>query len=315
LFNNDNDNPNNNKSTSSSSSSSNDSTTTTTTAIVAIVSLCDDGLHNFIYLGVVVVVVDLKKLLRKQDKDRRTPLVYSIIRRNTPITKLLIAKKANINFANAEEVCQPNLSLSLSREQIPSQSQITHSTITGVACDSDLAYISLALISIACKQGWTPLMYAIFHGFREGVDLLLEAGANPNAESTNKRPVTPLLLACGLGDTPAVAKLLKRGANMSLMYNAMSDYFFNPLMVAIHSTDIPEKLTRMAIAEMLINEGVDIQRPRSDGITPLMACMDKCMFETAKELIDHAARCDKEVVCRSHHQSKHSNTTHLVERE
>ena len=49
-------------------------------------------------------------------------------------------------------------------------------------------------------------------------------------------------------------------------------------------------------AELLINEGVDIQRPRSDGITPLMACMDKCMFETAKELIEHAARCDKEVV-------------------
>ena len=108
--------------------------------------------------------------------------------------------------------------------------------------------------------------------------------------------MTPLLLACGLGDTPAVAKLLKRGANMSLMYNAMGDYFFNPLMVAIHSTDIPEKLTRMALAELLINEGVDIQRPRSDGITPLMACMDKCMFETAKELIEHAARCDKEVV-------------------
>jgi len=51
--------------------------------------------------------VEIKKLLRKQDKDRRTPLVYALIRRNTPITKLLIAKKANINFANPEEVPLP----------------------------------------------------------------------------------------------------------------------------------------------------------------------------------------------------------------
>jgi len=38
-------------------------------------------------------------------------------------------------------------------------------------------------------------MYAIFHGHREGVDLLLEAGADPNAEV---RPFRSLSLSLSL---------------------------------------------------------------------------------------------------------------------
>lgn len=145
------------------------------------------------------------------------------------------------------------------------------------------------------NDAWTPLLYAIWHGFREGVDLLLDAGADVNHCTQGEVPVTPLQLACGMGDIASTVKFLKKGASLKVSYIVHGSYQFNPLMIVIYSSDISEKLTRQAIGDMLINEGVDIQRPTRDQYTPLMCAIDRSQFETAKTLIDRAARVDREV--------------------
>eukprot|EP01094_Clydonella_sp_ATCC50884_P002923 TRINITY_DN12242_c0_g1_i1.p1 TRINITY_DN12242_c0_g1~~TRINITY_DN12242_c0_g1_i1.p1 ORF type:complete len:569 (+),score=179.37 TRINITY_DN12242_c0_g1_i1:85-1791(+) len=188
----------------------------------------------------------LKKVLKRLDPDLRPPLVYAIVKKNTPITRMLIEAKADVNYTD------PN-------------------------------------------DAWSPLFYAIWHGFREGVDLLLDAGADYNHSTQGEVPINPLQLACGLGDIASTVKLLKVGAPLKVSYSVHNVYQFNPLLIVIYCSDISEKLTRQAIGDMLINEGVDIQKPTRDGVTPLMCAIDRGQFETAKTLIDRAARADKEV--------------------
>ena len=66
---------------------------------------------------------------------------------------------------------------------------------------------NLAQINIADKDGITALHIACENGEDEGVDALLECGANMNLQ--NKKGMTPLHLACENGFTTIVAKMLQ----------------------------------------------------------------------------------------------------------
>lgn len=73
-------------------------------------------------------------------------------------------------------------------------------------------------VNLLDETGLTPLSYACSKGFQDLVELLLDAGANPNLVGADSfEQSTPLLLAAKQGQTVIVRALLEAGASMSLL--------------------------------------------------------------------------------------------------
>lgn len=81
---------------------------------------------------------------------------------------------------------------------------------------------------------------------------LLERGANPN--KADKRGVTPLSIASGLGFVEGVELLLKRGANVDVADGTGE----TPLIAAVHRRDI-------AMIRLLLKNGADADRSDNSG--------------------------------------------------
>lgn len=104
--------------------------------------------------------------------------------------------------------------------------------------------------------GNTPLHYAALYGPPNAVELLLQAGASPNAR--NGEGVTPFL--CGATDLAKTKLMLARGADVK----AVSDKGRTALHVAVGSTN------GLEIARLLIEKGADVNAvDKARGDTPL----------------------------------------------
>lgn len=79
----------------------------------------------------------------------------------------------------------------------------------------------------ARKNGYTPLLYAAFHGHGAAVGLLLDAGADIEARTTESGH-SPLYEATRKGHAAICAQLLAAGANPDVL----TDYKRTPLMMA-----------------------------------------------------------------------------------
>jgi len=130
------------------------------------------------------------------------------------------------------------------------------------------------------------------------VKLLLDSGADPNIATKAKRPTTPLLLACALGQKSSVEALLAADADVEATYSIPPEDEFNSLMVTIHSSEIMDLVTREAIAELLIEKGVNTLIPRADQCSPMVCALDKNMFRICDIMVDRGiTRLDKIAVC------------------
>lgn len=186
----------------------------------------------------------LKKLLRSEDRDGRSPLIYAVIRRNIPMVKLLIDEGAPVNYQNPD-------------------------------------------------NGYTALVYACYYGFKEGVDMLLNGGAEVQVWTKGRKPVTPFLICCAKGYVQILVKLLEQGADLKDSYRVENENF-NPLVLALHSEEIDNLPVRQAVCELLVTYDVNTFVQRSDGVTPLMIAMDRHMTDFAKMLVEkELARVDK----------------------
>jgi uncharacterized protein len=108
-------------------------------------------------------------------------------------------------------------------------------------------------------DGMTALHWAAMNGQAPLAELLLGAGANPEA-ATRVGAYTPLLLAAKLGHAPIVDALLKGGADAA----ATTDNGTTPLMFAAASGDVPS-------VELLVARKVDINaRETTRGLTAVM---------------------------------------------
>jgi ankyrin repeat protein len=108
-------------------------------------------------------------------------------------------------------------------------------------------------------------------------DLLIRAGANPNA--ANDYGVTPLALACANGSAAMVEKLLKAGANS----NAALQTGETVLMTAAR-TDSVEAV------KLLLAHGANVNAKENwRGQTALMWAVEQKHSEAAQALIEHGA--------------------------
>jgi len=148
------------------------------------------------------------------------------------------------------------------------------------------------------------------------VQLLLEAGANPNAQLKMPPPfrnigndrgldrmittgTTPLLRAAKALDAPAVRALLAKGANLSLT-NAQG---MTPTMAAaglgstdadtrgVYTTDDVQQRS-IASLKLLLDAGGDINGQDSRGLTPLHEAARWGWNDVVTFLVEHGARLD-----------------------
>lgn len=114
-------------------------------------------------------------------------------------------------------------------------------------------------VNLTAEDGTPPLVFALKRGLTIIAQILLSAGADPNAK--DRLHLTPLLVACGkptAGYRNTVELLLKKGAHI----NVRDPLGNTPLLLSI-SGGTPD------IAYMLIEQGADVFASRRDGETAL----------------------------------------------
>ena len=138
------------------------------------------------------------------------------------------------------------------------------------------------------KEGWTALHLACLRGPLDNVCLLVEAGADVNAETGDYGASLPLSLASGCGYTDIAQFLIKKGADV----NARDGKGWTPLHWACCQG-------RIDMAEMLINATADVNVRNYDGETPLDLVIrfgDNWRTSTRESFIDLFRRYAPELV-------------------
>jgi ankyrin repeat protein len=110
------------------------------------------------------------------------------------------------------------------------------------------------LVRRRSADGFTALHYACFFGGAAAAAVLIEAGADPNAEAANTMRVRPLHSAAAAGDAEAARLLLEAGAAP----NAAQAGGHTALHAAAHLDDY-------ALATLLLRHGADPGQRDDDG--------------------------------------------------
>lgn len=137
------------------------------------------------------------------------------------------------------------------------------------------------------SDGLTPLLTALIMGRMEIFELLLDAGANPNA--FDERQVGPLQLAIMAGhDTDVVARLLEAGADPDTGNEGDESSMLSPLASAAATGNLE-------LVELLLAHGASIDGPAvsgHQGITPLYTAAMSGSVEVVDLLLDRGADPD-----------------------
>lgn len=135
-----------------------------------------------------------------------------------------------------------------------------------------------ARVDAADEDGWTPLLWAAAHGDREVVGVLLDAGANPGAVTTEKRQ-DALTLAAQWNRAEVVSYLIRRGASV----NRRDTIGWTPLMWASLKGRTP-------VVAALLDGGAPIETLDAAGNTPLILAARQGRADTVKLLLARGAR-------------------------
>jgi uncharacterized protein len=126
-------------------------------------------------------------------------------------------------------------------------------------------------------DGRTPLIVAASAGATDGLALLLEAGADPNASTD--RGWTALMVASRAGASTTVARLVAAGADV----NAIDDVGWSALVSAAVNGDL-------ACVRSLVEAGAELDVRTDDGDSPLSVALDQEHREVADYLKEKGAR-------------------------
>jgi ankyrin repeat protein len=151
-----------------------------------------------------------------------TALTFAAMAGNTPATKLLLARGADLNPFRPDGITVLMMAARTGNVEIISEllrrktaidtkdndgaTALIHAARQGHEAVGRLLLESGAAVDAVDSRRWTALMYAAVNGHTGFVRLLLEKGANVNAREVRGR--TPLLLAVTSSDYPAVVRVL-----------------------------------------------------------------------------------------------------------
>ena len=125
-------------------------------------------------------------------------------------------------------------------------------------------------------DGWTPLHMAVYHGYTDIAEILVNAGANVDGKDQYNN--APLHYGALLGRKDTVRLLIDKGADVNIKG---SDG-----IIPLHSAISKDHLET---AKLLIEKGSNVNFKADDGDTPLHTASAFNCLRTAKLLIEKGA--------------------------
>lgn len=123
---------------------------------------------------------------------------------------------------------------------------------------ADLIKKDPSLVNSFAVDGFYPLGLAVFFRHPETVKVLLEAGADVNAQARNAMKVRPIHAAAAAAQIEVTRALIERGADV----NARQQAGFTPLHEAAGSG-------KLELARLFLDNGADLNARTDDGKTAL----------------------------------------------
>jgi ankyrin repeat protein len=190
----------------------------------------------------------------------QSQLIDAVKRGDAAAVRALIAKKADVNAADADG--STALHWAAQRDDVAL---------------ADLLIGAGANVKAATRYKITPLSVACTNGDAVLIDRLLKAGADPNA--TSEEGQTALMTASLTGKPEAVKLLLETGAAV----NAVEPYKGQTALMWAASEG------NAAAAEVLLGHGADVKAKSKAGFTPLLFAVRNAHPAAARVLLDHGA--------------------------
>ena len=143
-----------------------------------------------------------------------------------------------------------------------------------------------ALPDVRDEEGRTPLHRAAEGGHVEAIQLLLDAGADANAED-REYGSRPLYYAVSGGHAPAAKLLLERGAAVDAI-NHTRDPVSAGSVENLTAVSKASEMGRTDLVALLLDRGADATG-HGDGGWPLLLAMSRGHVEPMRLLLDHGA--------------------------
>ena len=135
-----------------------------------------------------------------------------------------------------------------------------------------------SLVNAFAGDGFFPLGLAAFFKHPETARVLLDAGADVNAQARNAMKVRAIHAAAAASQLEIARMLIERKADV----NARQQAGFTPLHEAAMTGQIE-------FARLLLDHGADVNAKSDDGMTPLALAIQGGQEETAKFLRERGA--------------------------
>ena len=169
------------------------------------------------------LLIDNGADVNAMDKDGRTPLHFASAKGHKEIAELLIAEGADVNVIIQSGSFQEMTPLDMATDKNRTETEdllrkhggktgeeldaLFDAAKTGNVTDAKKAIADDLDVNARDDEGMTPLLYAVWEGHREIVELLLANGADTSAKNPDGQ--TPLDLAIEYDDTEIIDLLRK----------------------------------------------------------------------------------------------------------
>lgn len=224
---------------------------------------------------------------------REVSLVEAVKSGNTAAARALLAKKADVNVAEADGTTALHWAAELddlqmaealleagAKAQVANRHGVTplHLAATnGNAAMIEQLLAAGAEPNAALPEGETVLMTAARTGTPDAVQALVARGANVNAKEA-RTGQTPLMWAAADNNAAAIRVLASAGADI----RAASTGKFTPLLFAVRGGHIDA-------TRALLEVGADVNERMPDGMNTLVLALYNAHFELAGFLLDRGA--------------------------
>jgi ankyrin repeat protein len=230
------------------------------------------------FISVAEVLLATKADPNRQNEDTQTPLTIAARKGSRAMAALLLAHGADPNIARKVHPGYGANPLSEGRKMFGTPLHIA-------AARGDVELVALLLTNRADVKPLslyleTPLQGAAACGKADVAELLLAAGADPNARA-DANASTPLHLAVSGGYRDVVERLLAHGANPNATAT-INRRDTTPLMLA--ATDGNDD-----IALLLLQRKADPNLKDDEGNTPLIRAIDANKVAVVRALLAHGA--------------------------
>lgn len=242
------------------------------------------------YPDIVQVLVEHGADARARSKSGFTPLLFAAQQGNVASARALLQARADVNESRSSDGMTP-LMVAAAAGRMEFVRFLMNSGANADAIDGN---------------GYTALHYAALDKRESLAGALLDRGANPNRRTTRDtrrnttsgvslKGATPLFLAASLGHVETVRTLLAGGADPLITTDAGTA----PLHVATWGGDPyfrdwsdEEKKNLLAVTELLVARGADVNSAGEHGWTALHGAAYKGVDAVVQFLIDKGARTE-----------------------